>query len=385
LLAREAVRAAVEEAERRQGSLDVWLSKVMNANQIAFLHKEIARIREDLNNKLEVVYASLLEASARVEKVKAAQGRAAALTEVNKKLDESLEALHRLRLIAESVTAAVTASMEATALHAERNTAPRYQAYAKEVAPEVSTVNKVNEVAPEVSTVNEVNLNEDNEVNEDNEENEVNLNEVNEDNEVNVNEVNEESTMNEASCMVCDIKEVVPEVSYLMNYEAELRVAHNEIKEEMSKGKPEVKRKGSFAAKSGVRTSWEPGESSVTKLEEMEFDVNTEAMEVSGVKDVMKSDGLTMMKVTEQSCCANWDPGEVVNAKDQMEMLNVEEVANLMNNDEVARSGGVKAMMFFYALFNLMLYTSDALVALCMARFVNEFRRECPIELSDYG
>ena len=106
LLAREAVRAAVEEAERRQGSLDVWLSKVMNANQIAFLHKEIARIREDLNNKLEVVYASLLEASARVEKVKAAQERAAALTEVNKKFDESLEALLRLRLrlIAESVT-----------------------------------------------------------------------------------------------------------------------------------------------------------------------------------------------------------------------------------------------------------------------------------------
>ena len=55
------------------------------------------------------------------------------------------------------------------------------------------------------------------------------------------------------------------------------------------------------------------------------------------------------------------------------------------SKEKVARSGGVKAMMFFYALFNLMLYTSDALVALCMARFVNEFRRECPIELSDYG
>ena len=55
------------------------------------------------------------------------------------------------------------------------------------------------------------------------------------------------------------------------------------------------------------------------------------------------------------------------------------------SKEKVARSGGVKAMMFFYALFNLVLYTSDALVALCMARFVNGFRRECPIELSDYG
>ena len=45
----------------------------------------------------------------------------------------------------------------------------------------------------------------------------------------------------------------------------------------------------------------------------------------------------------------------------------------------------VKAMMFVYALYNWMLYTSDALVALCMARFVNGFRRECIIELSDYG
>ena len=81
----------------------------------------------------------------------------------------------------------------------------------------------------------------------------------------------------------------------------------------------------------------------------------------------------------------NWDPGELSNAKDQMEMLDVQEVANLMNNDKVARTGGVKSMMFFYALYILMLYTSDALVALSMARFVNEFRRECPIELSDYG
>ena len=80
-----------------------------------------------------------------------------------------------------------------------------------------------------------------------------------------------------------------------------------------------------------------------------------------------------------------WDPGELSDTKDQMEMLDVEEVAKLMNNDKVARTGGVESMMFFYALYNLTLYTSDALVALCMARFVNGFRRECPIDLSDYG
>ena len=68
--------------------------------------------------------------------------------------------------------------------------------------------------------------------------------------------------------------------------------------------------------------------------------------------------------------------------------VNVSEVnvnANEVNDDKVAGSGDVKAMMLFYALCNWMFYTSDALVALCMARFVNGFRRECPIDLSDYG
>ena len=191
----------------------------------------------------------------------------------------------------------------------------------------------------------------------------------------------EESSVNEESGMVCNIKEVAPEVSYLMNYKAELRVAHNEIKEEMSKGKPEVKRKGSFAAKSGVRTSWEPGESSVTKLEEMEFDVNTKAMEVSGVKDVMQSDWLTMMKVTEQSCCANWDPGEVVNAKDQMEMLNVEEVTILVNIiNKVGLQLSVKEVRSSSGAIKKAL-----LVVLFLLRFVNRCRPDCPIEVSDYG
>ena len=53
----------------------------------------------------------------------------------------------------------------------------------------------------------------------------------------------------------------------------------------------------------------------------------------------------------------------------------------------MARSGGVKAMMFFYALYNLLLYASDALVALCMAslekmnktkRGINERRGDKP-------
>ena len=86
-----------------------------------------------------------------------------------------------------------------------------------------------------------------------------------------------------------------------------------------------------------------------------------------------------------QSRPANWDPGELFDAKDQMEMLDVEEVMNLMKDDKVARSGDMKAMMFVYALYNWMLYTSDALVALCMARFVNSFSPLSVVEVSDFG
>ena len=114
-------------------------------------------------------------------------------------------------------------------------------------------------------------------------------------------------------------------------------------------------------------------------------------MAVVEVFDAKVNNGKVVLRLCDkkaeakQSRPANWDPGELPDAKDQVEMLDVEEVANLMNDDKVARTGDVKAMMFVYALYNWMLYTSDALVALCMARFVNGFRRECPIELSDYG
>jgi len=246
----------------------------------------------------------------------------------------------------------------------------------------------MDEVNMDEVNMDEVNVDEVNadEVNVD----EVNVNEVKEVNEENKVNVNKESTMNEDSGEVCNIKEVAP-MSILEGNEVELHSAHivlEDIKEEMSEGKSfEVMRRGTFAAKFEVRTSWEPGESAVVaKLDEEKSDVNAKAkVEASGVKKVTQLDGLTMMKMKEQSRPAYWDPGELPDAKDQMEMLDVEEVANLVNDDKVARSGHVKAMMFFYALHNLMLYTSEALVALCMARFVNSFSPQSIVEVSDYG
>ena len=125
--------------------------------------------------------------------------------------------------------------------------------------------------------------------------------------------------------------------------------------------------------------------------EENEVNVNVKDDNKVKVFDARVNNGKVGLRLydkkaeAKQSCPANWNPGELPDAKDQVEMLDVEEVANLVNNDKVARTGGEKSMMFFYALYSLTLYTSDALVALCMARFVNGFRRECPIELSDYG
>ena len=216
---------------------------------------------------------------------------------------------------------------------------------------QLSTMSKVNEMALEVSAANEVN---------------------------DVNKVNEESTVNEESGVMLNAKEEAPEVSITESNEVELHVAHNEVKEEMSKGKPlEVKSDVNVEAKVEVF-----GMKEVKNLKD------DNKVEVFDAKVINGKVGLRLCDKkaeAKQSRPANWDPGELSDAKDQMEMLDVEEVANLMNDDKVAGSGDMKAMMLFYALYNWMLYTSDALVALCMARFVNGFRRECPIDLSDYG
>ena len=126
--------------------------------------------------------------------------------------------------------------------------------------------------------------------------------------------------------------------------------------------------------------------------DEVKFDVNAEAkVEVLGMKEVknLKDDdkvevfnakvingkvGLRLCykkAEAKQSRPANWDPGELLDAKDQMEMLDVEEVTNLMNDDKVAGSGGATEKALLIVMFLL--------------RFENGFRRKCPIELSDYG
>ena len=117
-------------------------------------------------------------------------------------------------------------------------------------------------------------------------------------------------------------------------------------------------------------------------MKEVKFDVNTKAMEGSGVQEVMQSDGLTIMEVTEQSRCANWDPGEPVDAEDQMEMLDVEEAEILVNigkvglqlfMKEVWSSGGAIEKALLIVMF------------LLKERFVNSFSPLSVIDLSDYG
>ena len=50
--------------------------------------------------------------------------------------------------------------------------------------------------------------------------------------------------------------------------------------------------------------------------------------------------------------------------------------------------GNVNWMVFYVAmeLYAIMLFNAkEMLVAFSLSRFVNGFRRDCPIELSDYG
>ena len=181
-------------------------------------------------------------------------------------------------------------------------------------------MSKVNVNANEVNNVNKVN--------------EVNVSEVNVSkvsvskvsvnaNEVNdVNKVNEESTVNEASGEVCNMKEVK-------------------------------------SLKDG------------NKVEVFDAKVN------NGKVVLRLCDKKAEAK---QSRPANWDPGEVFDAKDQMEMLDMEEVANLMNIGKVGLQLSVKEVRSSSGAIKKAL-----LIVMFLLRFENGFRRKCPIELSEYG
>jgi len=243
---------------------------------------------------------------------------------------------------------------------------------------------------------------------------EVNVDEVNVD-EVNVDDVNEVN-VNEEALEVSTVNKVNKEST--------------EIKEEMSKGKSlEVMRRGSFAAKSEVQTNWDPGESGAGKFEEVKSDVNAEAkvevsgavnsscvvkgkppevpqrfdfaakvqMEEIGMKEVKNLEDeevekrlpvskevtqIDDMKVKEESRHANWDPGELIDAKAQTEMLDTKEAEILVNINkvglqlfmkEVWSSGGAIEKALLIVMF------------LLKERFVNSFNPLSVIELSDYG
>ena len=133
----------------------------------------------------------------------------------------------------------------------------------------------------------------------------------------------------------------------------------------------------------------------------VKFDVNVEAkVEVSGMKEVKSlkdgnkvevfdakvNNGKVVLRLCDkkaeakQSRPANWDPGELFDAKDQMEMLDMEEVANLMNIGKVGLQLSVKEVRSSSGAIKKAL-----LVVLLLTRCVNGFRRTFPIELSDYG
>ena len=160
-----------------------------------------------------------------------------------------------------------------------------------------------------------------------------------------VNEVNEESTVNEDDRVVCNFKEVAPEVSYSTIKEVELHIAHNvqveigaEVQEEQNGTK-----------------DWEPGESGVAKPE-VRSDVNVEAKaEVFGMNEVknLKDDKAQV---------------EMLDAKEAMILVNINKVGLQLFTKEVWSSGGAIEKALLIVMF------------LLKERFVNGFS-----PLSDYG
>ena len=146
LLAKENVRLAEVEGERKCNHLESQVEKELNNTQISILNDHISRARENLISRLEEEYSSLLDVTKAADKVEVTQEMAGALAKVNERLDRAEEILLSKvpadsggAVGAESVTFAVTASIEATGLGAEV-TAPRYQAYAEENHPKIEGV-----------------------------------------------------------------------------------------------------------------------------------------------------------------------------------------------------------------------------------------------------
>ena len=117
----------------------------------------------------------------------------------------------------------------------------------------------------------------------------------------------------------------------------------------------------------------------MAKLEDVKFDAEAK-VEVSGVKKVMQLGGLTMKKMEEQSRCANLDPGELFDAKAQVEMLDAKEAETLLNIDKVGLLLFMKEVRSSCGAIK-----KSFLVVLFLLRFVNRCRPHCLIELSDYG
>ena len=159
--------------------------------------------------------------------------------------------------------------------------------------------------------------------------------------EVNVNDVKKENEVN--------VKEAKSDI----DVEAKEEVLDADKSSRVVKGKPlEVPQRYDFAAK-------------VQEVEE------------SGMKGEKNLKGDKRVEV-KKSCRPNWDPGEFVDAKAQVERLD----AKVGLRGDANWKAFCDAMeLHLIVLFNV----KEMLIVLFPLRFVNGFRRECPIEPSDYG
>jgi len=194
--------------------------------------------------------------------------------------------------------------------------------------------------------------------------------------------VNEESTVNEDDRVVCNYKEVAPEVSNLMIKEVELHIAHKAQVEIIAEA---LEEQNGAKVKFDVNVEAKVEKSGMKEVKNLEDVKKVEkglplSREVKGIEDLI-------MKTKEESRHASWDPGEIVDAEAQMFNMKVE----VMPNGDV----NAKALFDAMSLFNFVrLYTFEVLVLVARnaVRFVDvnplssrSFAESFPPILSDYG
>ena len=193
------VKSKLIQAKKTLKTRDRVLTAAIRRCHVELAKKESLRDIDASKNQVEAAWKEFNHANARY----CAYAGWGPPFEKDKQPEEARRALYEWKVLTDMMEQVVDKAEEYLESATKENSWDELWSEDEDRGKELNA--KVNEVALEVSAANEMNANEVNDV----------------------NKVNEESTVNEDDRVVCNFKEVAPEVSYSTIKEVELHIAHN--------------------------------------------------------------------------------------------------------------------------------------------------------------